>query len=201
VHPTAASLLDVGAGTGLLVAEARGRRLDAIGVEPCRAFVDAALRRNSVEIICGVFPHPALTHRRFDLIFLVDVIEHVSDPMSLLRHCAESLGPDGLLVVVTPDVASLPAKILKRRWWHFRLAHVGYFDQCWMKRATELLGLSIVHQLRAKWFFQVRYLAERVAVYLPVGWVNRLASRVPPLFWLYDRVIPLNLHDSLVSSF
>jgi 2-polyprenyl-3-methyl-5-hydroxy-6-metoxy-1,4-benzoquinol methylase len=198
VHPRAASLLDVGAGTGLLVAEARRRGLDAVGVEPCRAFVDIALRRNGVEIILGVFPHLALTHRQFDLIFLVDVIEHVSNPLPLLQHCAESLGPGGLLVMVTPDVASLPAKILGQRWWHFRLAHVGYFDHSSIARAITLAGLSVIHQFRAKWFFQVCYLAERLAVYLPIGWMNRLASRLQPLRWLYDRVIPLNLHDSLV---
>jgi len=198
VNPKAVSLLDVGAGAGLLVAEARRLGLAAVGVEPCRAFVDSALRVNGVEIFHGVLPHPSLANRQFDLIFLVDVIEHVSDPVKLLRRCEELLSQSGLLVVVTPDVASLPARVLGQRWWHFRLAHVGYFDRCSLGRAIEAAGLSIVRQFRAKWFFRVRYLAERVAVYLPIGWLNRLASRVQPLGWLYDRVVPLNPHDSIV---
>ena len=35
-------------------------------------------------------------------------------------------------------------------------------------------------------------------MYLPIGWVNQLALRVSLLRWLYNRVVPLNLHDSFV---
>jgi SAM-dependent methyltransferase len=198
VHPMAVSVLDIGAGTGLLVAEAEQMGLQAVGVEPSRALVENALKVNAVELLHGVFPHAALTGQQFDLIFLVDVIEHVSDPVTLLRHCAEGLSPGGMVAVVTPDVASLPATILGQRWWHFRLAHVGYFNRRSLEKAGRSAGLSIVHQCRAKWFFPLRYLMERVAIYLPIGWVNQLASRVSLLRWLYSRVVPLNLHDSLV---
>jgi SAM-dependent methyltransferase len=191
-------VLDIGAGMGLLVAEAKHLGLQAVGVEPCRALVESARQVHAVDILHGVFPHAALTHQQFDLIFLVDVIEHVSHPVTLLRDCAEALSPRGVVVVVTPDVASLPAIILGQRWWHFRLAHVGYFNQRSLRQASQGAGLSIVHQCRAKWFFPLRYLMERVAMYLPIGWVNQWALRVSPLRWLYSRVVPLNLHDSFV---
>lgn len=198
VHPKAVSLLDIGAGMGLLVAEAERLGLHAVGVEPSRALVKSARKMNAVELLHGVFPHAALTGQQFDLIFLVDVIEHISNPVTLLRNCAEALSPGGVIVVVTPDVGSLPAKLLGQRWWHFRLAHVGYFDRRSLEMATEVAGLSIVRRCRAKWFFRLRYLAERLAVYVPIGWVNRLALQVQPLRWLYDRVLPLNMHDSFV---
>lgn len=51
---------------------------------------------------------------------------------------------------------------------------------------------------QAKWFYPVSYLAERVAVNIPIGWLNKIASRVPPLRWIYHRTMPLNLHDSWV---
>jgi len=44
----------------------------------------------------------------------------------------------------------------------------------------------------------VSYLAERLESYLPVSAVNRLCSKMAALRWFYDRVIPLNLHDSIV---
>jgi len=198
VNPKAVSLLDVGAGAGLLVAEAKRLGLEATGVEPCRAFVDSARVLYGVEILHGVLPHPELANRQFDLVFLVDVIEHVSDPVKLLRQSARLLSSGGLLVVVTPDVGSLPAKILGPRWWHFRVAHVGYFDRTSLRKAIKAVGLVAVYESRAKWFFSVRYLAERLAVYLPIHWLNRIASRVQLLRWCYDRAAPLNLHDSFL---
>ena len=60
------------------------------------------------------------------------------------------------------------------------------------------MGFAPVAWLRARWFFHVSYLAERAERYLPVGWLNRAATNVRALNWLYERVIPLNLHDSYV---
>ena len=198
VHPGAVSLLDIGAGSGLLVAEAKRLGFDAVGVEPSRRLVEMAQKVNEVKIFPGAFPHPLLTGQLFDLIFVVDVIEHVSNPVELLRYCAGALRPGGVIVVVTPDVGSLSARIFGQRWWHFRLAHVGYFSRSTLNKAIEAAGLSAICQRSRRWVFSVRYLAERLVEYVPVGWVNRLAIRVQPLRWLYGQVIQLNLHDSLV---
>jgi 2-polyprenyl-3-methyl-5-hydroxy-6-metoxy-1,4-benzoquinol methylase len=198
IRPDAVSVLDVGAGSGLLVAEARRQRLDAIGVEPSRDLVEVARSQNAVQMLAGTFPHPQLAGRFFDLIFLVDVIEHVSNPLDLLRNCGEALSPGGAIVLVTPDVFSFTARIVGKRWWHFRLAHVGYFSERSLAAITCAAGLTVKKRFRAKWFFRVYYLAERLAEYFPVTGLNRLAVQFRPLQWLYQRVIPVNLHDSTV---
>ena len=198
LRPGARSLLDIGAGSGLLVMEARRQGLDAIGVEPCRALVEMARSQNAVQVLPGIFPHPQLAERRFDLIFLVDVIEHVSNPLELLRHCAQALNARGVAVVVTPDIGSITARVVGKRWWHFRLAHVGYFSRRSLAAITGATGLTVLKSFRAKWFFRVYYLAERLAEYLPLAGLNRLAPRFGPLAWLYQRVLPVNLHDSTV---
>ena len=196
--PSAATLLDIGAGTGLLVKEAKSRSIDAVGVEPSAALVECARTANNVDLIQGVYPDSSINGRKFDLVFLVDVIEHVADPVEMLRDGGSALTPGGLLVVVTPDVSSFAASALGRRWWHFRLAHVGYFSRKSFERAARAAELVPKRWFRAKRFFRVSYLAERTVEYLPVTGLNRLALRFPPLRWCYDRVIPVNLHDSFV---
>ncbi len=93
-------------------------------------------------------------------------------------------------------LTSIAARLLKQRWWHFRLAHVGYFDRKSLTCAATAARLVPERWVRAKWFFRVGYLAERTSRYLPVGWLNRLAERLAPLRWCYQRVIPLYLRDS-----
>jgi 2-polyprenyl-3-methyl-5-hydroxy-6-metoxy-1,4-benzoquinol methylase len=197
-NPSARSLLDVGAGSGLLVAEAKRFGFNAIGVEPSHSLVKLARRLYQVDLLQGVFPHRVLSNHRFDVIFLVDIIEHVSTPVDLLRHCAAALAPQGIIILVTPNVGSLVARLLGQRWWHFRLAHVGYFSHSSVLKAIERSGLRAVEHFSAKWFFRVSYLAERLESYLPVHEFNRFCSKVAPLRWLYNRVIPLDLHDSIV---
>jgi 2-polyprenyl-3-methyl-5-hydroxy-6-metoxy-1,4-benzoquinol methylase len=197
-HPGARTLLDVGAATGLLVAEARRMGLDAVGIEPSEALVSVGRSSNGVDLLHGVLPHPALTERRFDIVCMVDVIEHVTDPLQLLMDARALLAPDGILIVVTPDIQSLTARALGSRWWHHRLAHVCFFDRQSMEQACSRAALSVRREFRARWFFQIEYLAVRMEQYLPVVWLNRMARRVRVLSWFYRRIIPLNLHDSLV---
>jgi 2-polyprenyl-3-methyl-5-hydroxy-6-metoxy-1,4-benzoquinol methylase len=194
--PGARTLLDVGAASGLLAAEAAALGLDATGIEPSRALVEAARRVHGVELVHGVLPHPELAERRFDLVCLVDVLEHVADPVALLECCADRLAPGGTLVLVTPDVSSLAARVLGDRWWHFRLAHVGYFDGHTLEHAVRKAGLAVREQQRARWFYSVDYLATRLERYVPVGGLNRVARGGALGRWLYECVAPFNLYDS-----
>ncbi len=196
--PHVRSLLDVGAAAGLLVKLARDRGLEAEGVEPSESLVATAKRLHGVELRKGSIPNAALAGRRFDAVFLVDVIEHVADPVGLLRSAAELVAPGGILLVVTPDVASHAQKLLGDRWWHFRLAHVGYFDASSLALACERAGLSVARRFRAKWFFRVGYLAERVGRYLPTDALTRRLGRTALGARLLRQVIPLDLHDSWV---
>jgi SAM-dependent methyltransferase len=197
LRPRAKTLLDIGAGTGLLVHEARARGLEAVGIEPSRSLVRSARRIHDVELLEGYFPHPAIADRTFDIITMIDVIEHVTEPVTLLRDAARALVSDGMLLVTTPDVGSLAARFLKHRWWHFRLAHVGYFNRVTLLRAADRADLQAVQMWRPKWFFRIGYVAMRLEHYLPIGLINRAARKLPAGRWLYRRVVPINPHDSL----
>jgi len=196
LRPQASTLLEIGAGSGLLIRESKRLGLHSFGVEPSKSLVAAARQINGVELLQGTFPHPLLEGCQFDLLYLIDVIEHVEDPVKLLSDCANALTPASLLLVVTPDVSSVAAKLFGQRWWHFRVAHVGYFNHRSMSEASRRAALTIHSTYRVRWFFPIRYLAERASVYLPIRSINRAAEGVSPLRWLYDRVIPVNLRDS-----
>lgn len=194
--PQARTALDIGAGAGLLARECVARGLDAVGVEPSASLVKVGREKFGLRMYEGTFPHPELTGRKFDLVFLVDVIEHVARPVELLRAAGEALTDQGRFVVVTPDVASLAARWGGKRWWHYRLAHVGYFDRRTLDDALRRAGLEPVRYVRAKWFFPIGYLAERLSSYLPIGGFNRVVEKMPLIGALYRQTMPLNLYDS-----
>ena len=124
---------------------------------------------------------------------LVDVVEHVGDPVALLRAC-RGHGSGGHLLVVTPDAASVAARWLGRRWWHLRLAHVGYFTRPTLTDALARAGLVAERWWRPGWVFEVGYLVERVGSYAPPAALGR-----PPHGKTSGprRTVPLNLYDSL----
>jgi 2-polyprenyl-3-methyl-5-hydroxy-6-metoxy-1,4-benzoquinol methylase len=184
-------LLDVGAGSGILVEQARARGYKAAGIEPSR-WLQACAQERGLPVELGTLPHSALPGP-FDVVTLIDVIEHVLEPVELLREARRVLAPDGHVVVVTPDVGALVPRLLGYRWWHFRLAHVGYFDRTTLRQAFERAGLELVSLSRPTWVLDVGYLIERVSAYLPP------AVRVPPPALLRRLWVPLTLGDVLFA--
>ena len=192
-RPAARTLLDIGAASGLLVAAAQTSGLDAVGVEPS-ATLAARARADGLDVHTGVLPLSELAGRRFDIVTLVDVVEHVADPVRLLRSARDHVADDGAVLVVTPDAASVAARALGKRWWHLRIAHVGYFDRTTLADALARAGLVPVQWWRPGWVFEVGYLAERLATYVPP--LERLVRRAGDAPVLH-RTIPLNPRDSL----
>jgi SAM-dependent methyltransferase len=137
----------------------------------------------------GTFPHPAVP-KQFDIITLIDVIEHVSDPLTLLRNIATSLSDNGIAMVVTPDVGSIAARILGWKWWHFRVAHIGYFNKRSLLSALNRAGMRPVIICRPGWVFTIDYLYARARRYLPTFLRIGLPS------FLRKIVIPVNFRDS-----
>jgi SAM-dependent methyltransferase len=189
-HRPRGRLLDIGAGSGMLVEQAIQMGYQAEGVEPS-AWLHAMALQHNLPVHLGTFPLPAASSQ-FDIVTLIDVIEHVSDPVKLLQDIAGSLSKDGIAIIVTPDVGSVAARIFGWRWWHFRVAHVGYFNARTLLVALGRAGLDPIFVRRPVWFFSADYLWVRLQQYLPEF------LRLPQPGFLKTHVIPVNLRDSLL---
>jgi SAM-dependent methyltransferase len=181
-------LLDVGAGSGILVEEAQKMGYQASGIEPSASLV-AQAKKHGLPVLPGIFPD-ASPRASYDVITLIDVLEHVNMPVALLRSMAAYLEKDGIAIVVTPDVASLAARLLGEKWWHYRIAHIGYFNRKTLKKALEKAGLEPIAWHRPTWFFPLDYVLLRLGHYLPL--IGRLAG-IPVT---HSIPLPLNLFDS-----
>ena len=183
-------LLDVGAGSGILLEAAKDLGWHSPqGVEPSRWLSERAIE-HGLDVHTGVLPHDQV-QGQFQAVMLVDVLEHVTDPLALLHQAVSHMDSEGRILVVTPDLNSLFARLLGWRWWHFRLAHVGYFNKKTLTLALEKCGLTPIHWFRPGWWFPLDYLLQRVQSYLPNGPWFRTPKSIRHI------VVPLNLHDSL----
>ncbi|MEU8246004.1 class I SAM-dependent methyltransferase [Nonomuraea sp. NPDC048916] len=111
-------VLDVGGGDGW--------QLDVIrGIDPRVTYtqvvdLDAAAQARAVarghHFFCGRV-EDFTTERRFDLILLINLIEHVSDPGEVLRTLRRHLTPQGVILIKTPNMDSLDARLFRHRDW------------------------------------------------------------------------------------
>jgi 2-polyprenyl-3-methyl-5-hydroxy-6-metoxy-1,4-benzoquinol methylase len=186
-------VLDIGSGVGMFVDVALRSGWTACGIEPSQWLAEHA-RQRGIPVVNGVFPHEDC-RGPYDAIFLVDVIEHLEDPLSIVKALPSHLDENGVVVIVTPNVSSFMAKIMGRRWWHYRIAHIGYYNRVTLTRLMANGDLEPIKFLFAKWYFRGDYLLERLFQYIPF-----LENKKSPAF-LKNVTLPLNLFDSFVAVF
>lgn len=75
---------------------------DAIGLELSPAICDFARSTFDIPVLQGRLEEQDLPSRSFDVIAMMDVLEHLPDPLATLRRCVQLLKDDGLLLIQTP---------------------------------------------------------------------------------------------------
>jgi SAM-dependent methyltransferase len=147
--------LDVGCDTGLfLEAFARRHGTVPVGIDVAARAVAAARARGIEAYQTDLADADWLGE--FSLITVIDVIEHLADPLSLLRHVKARLRAGGLCYVETPNIRSTvygvgrwvsnltggrPAWLCERL---FLPEHVQYFSPEGLRVAAEAAGLRLV---------------------------------------------------------
>lgn len=121
-------ILDYGCGTGEFITIMASNNWEAFGVEPS----DEARKKvetKSKAINLSVFKKlDDLPEKKFDVITLWHVLEHVPHPDQLIQHLKEKLTEGGLIFVAVPNHKSYDAECYKNHWaaydvprhfWHF----------------------------------------------------------------------------------
>jgi 2-polyprenyl-3-methyl-5-hydroxy-6-metoxy-1,4-benzoquinol methylase len=100
-------LLDVGAGTGIFMHLARERGWIPAGVDICPLTAVKAEQEFGLRIAVGPFEHHEFPDRSFDAVTMLDVVEHVPDPLAVLRRVRAVLRPGGVVCIGVPNQRSL----------------------------------------------------------------------------------------------
>jgi SAM-dependent methyltransferase len=100
-------LLDVGCSYGAFLEVARERGWEVSGVELSRKGSEYAREHRGLEIFVGTLEQARFPDGAFDAVSLWDVVEHLDQPLELLRETHRILRPGGVLVVFTINQRSL----------------------------------------------------------------------------------------------
>jgi len=100
-------LLDVGCGNGVFLDLAREAGWQGSGVELSTRHVATAAERYALEVWHGDLLQAPFDNGSFNAIAMWDLLEHVVDPVAVLRRARQLLAPGGALLVFTIDTTSL----------------------------------------------------------------------------------------------
>ncbi|HSY60136.1 MAG TPA: methyltransferase domain-containing protein [Terriglobales bacterium] len=102
--------VDLGAGSGLLATRMRELGWNVTGADRDATAFKASVPFQQVDLNDPGFSK-ALGENQFSMVTAVEVIEHVETPIGLLRNARRLLKPGGRIVITTPNVDSIPARV------------------------------------------------------------------------------------------
>src|SRR4051812_12824099 len=164
-HVPRGTLLDLGSWVGFLLAEARERGWDVVGVEPSEFASAYARDRLGLDVRRADLLSADLGDRRFDAVVLGDVIEHLPRPGEALDHIAGRLTPGGALCLMVPDAGSRLARAMGARWWSVIPTHVQYFTRSSLATLLRRHGYEVLDVTTQPKAFTVRYYLSRIEGY------------------------------------
>lgn len=138
-HTSGKTMLEIGIGNGEMIATAIefGYAVDAVEISPTAC--EAVSRALNVDIACVDFLRFE-TDKKYDILSMGDVIEHVDDPIYALKKAHGLLKPGGVLWLSTPNYESGYSQFMRFRdpMWHAPY-HFTYFNRKSL--------LNILHEL------------------------------------------------------
>lgn len=153
VHGACSRVLDVGAGTGQFVEFLRAEGLDAEGIEPAREASESA-RAAGIPIhtstLAGWSEDPNHSGA-YDAVVALNVLEHVPDPVAVVRGVRKLLAVGGVAVIRVPNDFSELQEAAQRAtglepWWICAPDHVNYFTFASLCAFLASEGLPVEHQ-------------------------------------------------------
>ena len=127
-HKKPQSLLDVGCGVGIFLQKVKDIGWNAIGVDMSKAAVQYA-RSRGLDVRLGKIEELKFKPRSFDVITLFQTIEHIEDPIRILKKIYSLLRRGGILILTTPSEESFMARVLGKFWFGYRnIEHLYFFN-------------------------------------------------------------------------
>ncbi len=111
--------LDIGCGTADLLQIAQRYYAECVGVEPSPIAAEKA-RAKGFRIHESTIENVQLEPNYYDVILMDSVIEHVHDPVKVLKICHAALAKDGVVAMLTPKLGGPAYRIHGAGWNGFR---------------------------------------------------------------------------------
>jgi 2-polyprenyl-3-methyl-5-hydroxy-6-metoxy-1,4-benzoquinol methylase len=204
INRNAQSVLDFGSGKGQFLAVAKKMGWTGLGIETAQKRADFAKRNYGVQVQGELYFGGKIGAGNFDLITLNHVLEHLPEPLDLVKSLVEeNLSPKGLIYIEVPRADSWQAQVAGKNWMHWDIPrHLTHWSAKGLKDQMRKIEFEIVEKrsfsvhlgvlgmlqallsrigfgdnliLRLKRKKSVGLLVS-IAILLPVAWILELLS-------------------------
>jgi 2-polyprenyl-3-methyl-5-hydroxy-6-metoxy-1,4-benzoquinol methylase len=167
-------VIDIGCGEGYLATELKklNNRITGIDVLPAASEKSSLDRYYSADLDNGITPViRQLKGERFTRAILLDVLEHLKRPETILDECHEILERDGQLIISVPNIANIVVR-MSLLFGEFNYTERGILDKTHLRFFTRKTARQMVESRG------YRILEEQMTV-IPIELICKVPAQNP----------------------
>jgi 2-polyprenyl-3-methyl-5-hydroxy-6-metoxy-1,4-benzoquinol methylase len=143
------SVLDIGCGWCQCLIYLKKKGFDCYGFDPSKESVLYGLKYGIKVKHAGMDKVDVFEGKKFNVVILNNVLEHLIDPEGTLKQIKKILKPKGIIMVEVPndfnDFQIIGKKIHKlKQWWVSPPAHLNYFSKETLSKLINFLGFKVL---------------------------------------------------------
>ena len=133
--------MDIGCGHWTFLYFFKDENFELFGLEPGKGAVEFG-RQLGLNIIQGTLEEVNFPENNFDIIISLATIEHVNDPLGVLKKMQKLLKPGGYLLLTTPDFREM---VLRRGIGNFfKFVHTFYYTGKTLSSLLKQAGFDVL---------------------------------------------------------
>jgi SAM-dependent methyltransferase len=170
-------ILDIGCGDGQFIYLCNSKGFRCSGVEESKILSSYASERTGAKIISGKYKKDMFPAESFDVITLIQVLEHIPLPKETLEAVYYHLRKNGLIVIEIPSINA--PHFLAYRFTGIKKfvqndngvinSHVGYYCPDTLLNLTKISGFDKVSLVTGRWQYKYN------------GFLNRIGKMIDPV--------------------
>ncbi len=124
---------------------AGGKRILDYGCGPEPVLADLLTKRGYAVDTYDLFFKPDENYKtqKYNLIILTEVLEHLENPITVLRVLSERLEPQGVISIMTLFHPNDSEKFSK--WWYRRdITHISFYTLMTLREIAQVLGMDLI---------------------------------------------------------
>lgn len=159
-------LLDIGCAYGYYLDIARLYGWDVTGIEIHEEAAKECVDNLKLNVKIGTIRDCDFQSESFDIITCWDLLEHLQDPQAFFEEANKILKPGGSICLTTPDISSLPAKVMGKRWMGYKSReHIYFFNKNILNKYFEKNGFTMKNCMHVGKYISKDLLFNRLKYY------------------------------------
>ncbi|MGQ0793009.1 MAG: class I SAM-dependent methyltransferase [Deltaproteobacteria bacterium] len=148
-------LLDVGCSRGIFMRLAQGRGWEASGIDVDRETIEYVSQTYGLEVSVATITQSPFAAKSFDVVSMLDSIEHMPDPLASVESVRKILRDDGILLLRTPNADGL----LPRLTYLLFAKTLGFWEHPGPPKHVYQFSTDTMKKLLHKAGFEIEFIA------------------------------------------